>query len=104
MNMAVFAVERHFSSGCWDSNGHEALRVYRYKCADFESAVERYRRVLEDPLTKRARIMILNERTGRYESVASGDQGAFFSDISLPVGFSDRHFVQSALFRRAFPW
>ena len=99
MIMAVYAVERHFSSGCWDSNGHEVLRVYRYKCGtSFDDAVSRFRRVLQDPLTRRARILRLNERTGRYESVASGDPCSFFSDIALPAGLADRHLVQSVLF------
>lgn len=101
--MAAYAVERSYSSGCWDSNGHEILRTHRYQCGDsFQSAQERFLRVLSDPLTRKARIVRLNERTGRYECVASGDHPrGSSSDLSPPVGTIGRPTVQSVLFRWA---
>ena len=98
-----FAVDRQYFSGLWDSNGHERLFIHRYRCDTADEAVARYHRVLSDPLTRRARILKLNQVSGRYEPVAAGDiHGVNVLGSSLPTGNVGRNIVQSVLFRWAF--
>lgn len=94
--MARYAVDREFSSGCWDSCGHEVIRFYRYKSGTLEDAVARYNRVLSDPQTRRARISVFNERTGRYEPVAVGDMASILNN-PLPAGASGGNLIQTVL-------
>lgn len=102
--MTDFAVDHYYFSGCWDSNGHEEIKVRRYKCDTIEEAKSRYDKLLSQSSTKSVKILRYNPFRKCFEVFVVGSPDIFAEENddrepTLPVGFVDRRkTVQSQLF------